>query len=80
LGNVHQCHRWIDAQGSTHESVQVTDRLGVVTNEHYIRDIFGRIFKVESDPIPDPNLGESVNYVTPVAVENAVVYSNLRSN
>ncbi len=59
-GNVHQCHRWVDDQEVTHEAVQVTKCDGSIVSEHFAKDRYGTIRRI--DPVPLGQYGVSQEY------------------
>lgn len=58
--NVHQCHRWVDDVQTTHEAVQVTKCDGSIVSEHFTKDVYGVIRRV--DPVPLGQFGNSGDY------------------
>ena len=58
--NVHQCHRWVDEVETIHEAVQVTKCDGSIVSEHFTKDRYGAIRRI--DPVPLGQYGNSGDY------------------
>ena len=58
--NVHQCHRWVDDVETVHEAVQVTKCDGSIVSEHFTKDRYGAIRRI--DPVPLGQYGNSGDY------------------